>query len=640
MSILLNLNPVQKDAVSHFTGPAIVISGPGSGKTRVITHRIAYLIKERNIPPAQILAVTFTNKAANEMKERIAKLLGLQSTDYRLRQGKTVDRLPAGKAGSQSAVDLPTMGTFHSIGAKILREDGSFLGIPRSFTIFDDDDSLTTVKEVLKDLDIDPKQFSAGTIKASIEGAKNELLNPKEYANLASGYFQQEIITKVYQEYEGKLEKQNALDFEDLLAKPVHLFQNFPAVLAKYQNRWRFICVDEYQDTNRAQYILTKLLANKHRNIFVVGDAAQAIYGWRGADFRNILNFSQDFPESKVFNLEQNYRSTQKILAAATAVVSQNRSHPILQLWTENPQGPPIVVYEAKNELEEADFVCRVIGRLLPSDKNFSFSSFAVLYRTNAQSRVVEEALLHEALPYILVGGVRFYDRREVKDILAYLRLIANPADNISYKRAVSVPPRGIGPAALREDHNPKVEQFDHSLADLREKSKKLTTIEIVDLILSEIKYLDWLDDGSLEAAARVENVKELRSVAAEFPFLADFLENVSLVEREYGPEKPSLEKQKPDAVTLMTAHAAKGLEFPVVFMVGMEEGLFPHSRSLTDQNELEEERRLAYVGITRSKEQLYLTYARQRLYFGQKSEGTPSRFISDIPQELVASII
>ena len=630
MDILRNLNPIQKDAVCHFTGPAIVLSGPGSGKTRVITHRIAYLIKGRGVPPTQILSVTFTNKAANEMKERVTKLLGSPHQDSQTHSAN----LP------KKPILLPLMGTFHSIGAKILREDGGFLGVSPHFVIFDDSDSLSLVKELLKELDIDPKQFSAGTIKASIEGAKNELIGPREYSGLASGYFQQEIVTKVYQEYEKKLQKHSALDFEDLLAKPVNLFQNFSVVLDKYQTRWQFICVDEYQDTNRAQYIFTKLLAGRHRNIFVVGDAAQAIYGWRGADFRNILNFSQDFPESKVFNLEQNYRSTKKILAAATAVVSQNRSHPILQLWTDNPEGSPIIVYEAKNELEEANFVCRVIEKVTTSGRNLSFDAFAVLYRTNAQSRVLEEAFLHEAVPYVLVGGVRFYERREVKDFLAYLRLVANPADNLSYKRVINVPPRGVGPAALKEIDNPKVKQFDGLLEAFRQKSQKLTTIELIDLILAETKYLEWLDDGSLEAAARVENVKELRSVATEFPNLSDFLENVALVEKEYGPEKPSLEKRRPDAVTLMTAHAAKGLEFPVVFMIGMEEGLFPHSRSLADQNELEEERRLCYVGITRSKEQLYLTYAKGRLYFGQKSEGVPSRFIFDIPQDLVIPII
>jgi DNA helicase-2/ATP-dependent DNA helicase PcrA len=529
------------------------------------------------------------------------------------------------------------MGTFHAIGARILRADGHFLGVSPNFVIFDEDDSLALIKEVVKELELDPKRFSPSSIRASIEGAKNELIGPKDYTAYATGYFQ-EIVLKVYRSYQTKLEKQNALDFEDLLMKAVVLFRESKRVLEKYQDHWQFILVDEYQDTNRAQYVFTKLLAGTHRNIFVVGDAAQAIYGWRGADFRNILNFSQDFPESKIFNLEQNYRSTKKILAAATAVIAQNRSHPVLNLWTENPQGEPIIIYEAENELDEASFITRVLNKMLGS-QSFSYHSFAVLYRTNAQSRVIEETFLHEGLPYILVGGTRFYERREVKDVLAYLRLIANPADEIAFKRSISTPPRGIGPAALQKAANSKVAEFNRLVETLREKGQKIPTIELVDLVLANTGYLNWLDDGSVEAAARVENVKELRSVAAEFPALADFLENVALVEREYGPQKPSVEKKRPDAVTLMTAHAAKGLEFPVVFMVGMEEGLFPHSRSLLDNNELEEERRLCYVGLTRAKCQLYLTFARQRLYFGQRSEGVPSRFIADIPEEVTTII-
>lgn len=632
MNLLLDLNPDQKRAVTHFTGPAIVLSGPGSGKTKVITHRVAYLIKERNIPPEKILAVTFTNKAANEMKERVAKLLSLSPTDHRLRQEEA-----KAVVGRPSAVSTPIMGTFHAICARILRANGRSLGISPNFVILDEDDSLTLIKEVMKELDFDPKRNSPASIKAAIESAKNELIGPKDYASYSGGYFH-EIVAKVYTAYQEKLEKQNALDFEDLLMKVVILFQKSKNILEKYQKQWQFILVDEYQDTNRAQYIFTKLLSGGHHNVFVVGDAAQAIYGWRGADFRNILNFSRDFPESKVFNLEQNYRSTRKILAAATSVIAQNRSHPILNLWTQNPEGDPIIIYEAKDELEEASFAIRVINKII-DNPDFSYRSFAVLYRTNAQSRVIEEAFLREGLPYVLVGGTRFYERREVRDILAYLRLIANPDDNSAYKRVINTPPRGIGPAALQAKGNPKVTEFNRLIDGLRKKGEEVTTIELVDLVLSETGYLNWLDDGSVEAAARVENVKELRSVATEFPDLTDFLENVALVEREYGPQKPSLEKQRPDAVTLMTAHAAKGLEFPVVFMVGMEEGLFPHSRSLLDNNELEEERRLCYVGITRAKSQLYLTFARERLYFGQRSEGVPSRFISDIPTEVTTVI-
>jgi len=610
------LNSDQKQAVAHFLGPALVLSGPGSGKTRVISYRIASLIIN-GVDPSKILAVTFTNKAANEMKERVTKLLGLRSRDHQLGD--------------------PLIGTFHSLGAKILREDGGYLGLGKGFVIFDEDDSLALIKEVTRQLNIDPKRFSPRSIKGTIESAKNELIGVREYSNLAQGSFQQEIVAPVYNLYQKGLEEHNAADFEDLLMKVVILFEKYPEILKKYQNRWQFILVDEYQDTNRAQYIFSKLLATNHHNIFVVGDASQAIYGWRGADFRNILNFERDFPETKVFNLDQNYRSTKKILAAAAEIISKNRSHPVLNLWTENPEGSPIILYEANNEIDEADFLCRVINKLI-LNQNFSYQSFAVLYRTNAQSRVIEEVFLREGIPYVLVGGVRFYERREVKDVLSYLRLVLNSQDKVSYKRVVNVPSRGIGPVALKT-LGEKIDTFNKFIEQLRENSRGLTSLGIIDLVLSQTKYLAWLDDGSIEATARIENVKELRSVASEFPHISDFLENVALVEREYGPAKPSLEKQKPNAVTLMTAHAAKGLEFPVVFMVGMEEGLFPHSNSQGDSFEIEEERRLAFVGITRAKEQLYISFARKRLYFGAKIEGILSRFILEIPAELIIPI-
>ena len=612
MDLLSSLNKTQKEAVSFFAGPAIVLSGPGSGKTRVITHRIAYLICEKKIAPENILAVTFTNKAAKEIKERIVKLLD--------------DRKNS----------LPTAGTFHSTCARILRKDGGLLGFTPNFVILDADESISLVKECLTELDIDPKRFSPQSVAAAIESAKNELVSANDYVSFARGFFQEEVVSKVYSLYQKKLKENMSVDFQDLLALVITLFKESPEILKKYQNLWQYILVDEYQDTNRAQYELTKILSSQHKNIFVVGDASQAIYGWRGADFRNILNFSNDFPDATVFNLEQNYRSTKTILSAASSIISQNKTHPILNLWTENRQGEPIIIYEAGNEVEEASFVSRLINRLTTANQNYSFHSFAVLYRTNAQSRIIEEVFLREGIPYTLVGGVRFYERREIRDIVAYLRLIANPADNLSFKRVVNVPPRGIGQATLKQGGE-KIEGFKNLISTFREKSENLPTIEIINLVLEQIKYLEWLDDGSIEAAARVENVKELRSVAAEFPTLVDFLENIALVEREYGPEKPTQEKV--DAVTLMTAHAAKGLEFPIVFMIGMEEGLFPHSRSLLDTNELEEERRLCYVGITRAREQLYLTYATRRLYFGQISEGIPSRFLADIPENLLTRI-
>ncbi len=610
--ILDNLNPTQQQAVKYTKGPSLVLSGPGSGKTRVITHRIAYLIEELKVSSTDILSVTFTNKAANEMKVRIRKLV------------KTVPLW---------------MGTFHSINAKILRESGGFIGISPNFTIFDDSDSLRLVKDVMKELDISTKNFTPGSVKGAIESAKSEIISPTEYQGFSKGYFQ-EIVSKVYNEYQKALQKSKALDFDDLLFQTVVLFQKYPEVLEKYQRRWKYILVDEYQDTNKAQYTFIRLLAQKERNLFVVGDASQAIYGWRGADFRNILNFSRDFPEGKIFNLEQNYRSTKKILTAATSVISKNRSHPVLNLWTKNQEGIPLILYEGKDEVEEAEYIIRTIEKLIKTNQGFDLKSFANLYRTNSQSRVLEEVLLRSGLPYILVGGTRFYERKEIKDVTAYLKLIVNSDDQISFGRAVNTPPRGIGPAALQNTQNPKVKEFWNIIKTLKEKSTRLQTIDIIDNVLTETKYLDFLEDGTTEGAARVENVKELRSVAAEYPKLPDFLENVALVEREYSPKNNEKTKSdRNDTVTLMTFHAAKGLEFPVVFMVGMEEGLFPHSRSMSDNHELEEERRLCYVGITRARDQLYLTYTQKRLYFGVRTEGVVSRFILDIPEELIISI-
>ncbi|MCH8820924.1 UvrD-helicase domain-containing protein [Patescibacteria group bacterium] len=609
--ILANLNSTQQQAVKYIKGPSLVLSGPGSGKTRVITHRIAYLIDELKVPPPDILSVTFTNKAANEMKVRIRKL---------------VETVPL------------WMGTFHSINAKILRESGGFIGISPNFTIFDDSDSLKLVKDVMKELDISTKNFTPGSVKGAIESAKSELIGPTEYQGFSKGYFQ-EIVSKVYNEYQKALQKSKALDFDDLLFHTVVLFQKYPEVLEKYQRRWKYILVDEYQDTNKAQYTFIKLLAQKERNLFVVGDASQAIYGWRGADFRNILNFSKDFPEGKIFNLEQNYRSTKKILTAATSVISKNRSHPVLNLWTKNQEGIPLILYEGKDEVEEAEYIIRTIEGLIKTSQGFDLKSFAILYRTNSQSRVLEEALLRSGMPYTLVGGTRFYERKEIKDVTAYLKLLVNPDDQISFRRAVNTPPRGIGPAALQNSQNPKVKGFWSIIKTLKEKSVQLQTIDIIDIVLTDTKYLDFLEDGTTEGAARVENVKELRSVATEYPNLTDFLENVALVEREYSPKNKKIDSDGKETVTLMTFHAAKGLEFPVVFMVGMEEGLFPHSRSMGDNYELEEERRLCYVGITRARDQLYLTYTQKRLYFGARTEGVVSRFILDIPEELIISI-
>lgn len=607
MDLEKELNKTQVEAVKETEGPVLILAGAGSGKTRCLTYRVAYLIQEKGVTPENILAITFTNKASNEMKERATKLVG---------------KAP------------PWMGTFHAISARILRKDGHYIGLSPDFIIYDEDDQVALVKEVCEKLDVSTKNFNPKAILGAISSAKNELVGPNEYRSYARGLFQ-EVAATVYEGYQKALKDNNALDFDDLLMEVVRLFEEEPTVLDKYQRQFKYILIDEYQDTNHAQYRFSKLLAQKHQNICVVGDASQAIYGWRGADFRNIVSFEKDYPKAKVFNLEQNYRSTKNILDTAYAVISKNRTHPILKLWTENSGGTAPIVYEAKHELDESQFVIRMIEKY--SHTGHDYSDFAVLYRTNAQSRVLEEEFLRAGIPYKLVGGTRFYERKEIKDMLAYLRLISNPKDKISYKRVVNTPPRGIGPAQIKAG-GPKVQEFEKLMDELRQKSQGLVTLEILDLVTALTGYLKWLDDGTIESAGRIENVKELRSVAAEFPDLTSFLENVALVEQEYMPDRPSKD-DKVNSVTLMTMHAAKGLEFPIVFMVGLEEGLFPHSRALADANEMEEERRLAYVGITRAKKQLFLTYARERLYFGARTAGIVSRFIVDIPEQLLIPI-
>ena len=582
-SLLDDLNPEQQMAVKTTEGPVLILAGAGSGKTRALTYRVAYLISQKKIPPENILVLTFTNRAAGEMIERIKKLIG---------------NLPTG----------PMMGTFHSFCAKVLRKEGRTIGLPIGFAIYDESDALDAIKEAMANLNIPIQKTSPSAVRATISGAKNELISALEYPQYARGYFQ-EIVAKIYLEYQKILEKNSALDFDDLLLSTIKLFQRDPAILTRYQIRFQYILIDEYQDTNPAQYLISKYLANRHKNICVVGDMSQAIYGFRGADFRNMLNFQKDYPGTKVFNLEQNYRSTQNILDSAHAVISKNKTHPILKLWTQKQGGEKIEIIEVKNEIEEAVFI---ISKLIPP-----FSNYVVLYRTNAQSRSLEEQFLKAGIPYKLVGGVNFYARKEIKDVLSYLRLMQNPKDSVALKRAEKI---GKGRLAKVLELHSKVQlQFD-----------KYVVLDLLDLILQKTGYLDYLDDKTDEGKSRVENVKELRSVAEEFPSLTEFLENVALVEGS------SDKKIVGDAVTLMTLHSAKGLEFPIVFMVGMEEGLFPHSRSLMAPHELEEERRLCYVGITRAMHKLYLTYTRQRLYFGKRSSNLVSRFLSDIPENLI----
>ena len=586
---LKDLNPQQQKAVKDTIGAQIILAGAGSGKTRVLTYKVIYLLKEKNINPANILMVTFTNKAASEMKERVNKVI---------------------KGG-----DKPLIATFHSLCAKILRIEGKYVGFSPSFSIYDTSDSLDGVKEAMKILNVSFRDFKPTSILATISQAKNQLINSSDYRNYARGFFQ-ETVADIYPVYQKILKENNALDFDDLILETVSLFNNSPEVLEKYQNKFKYILIDEYQDTNQAQFILTKLLSKKSVNICVVGDFSQSIYSFRGANYRNLETFRHDFKDVKVFELSQNYRSTQKILDSAYSIISKNKGHPILKLWTENSSGENITIYEARNEHNEAEFIIEKI-----ISESLSLTDVAVLYRTNAQSRVIEEVFLHQAVPYVLVGGTRFYERREIKDVLSYLRLVENPKDSISFKRVEK-----LGKARLS-----KFLEIQGQL-----KNEDLATIEILDQVLKKTEYLSLYDPKDEEDNMRLENIKELRSVAIEFPSLTSFLENVSLVEAEYMPDHPNKTGDKKDAVTLMTLHGAKGLEFPAVFMVGMEEGIFPHSRSLMNKEELEEERRLCYVGMTRAKKMLFLTYTRRRLYFGQKTSNTVSRFISDLPIDLV----
>jgi len=622
--LLKDLNPIQQKAVCQTDGPILILAGAGSGKTRVLTYKVAYLIKEKSVDPQNILCLTFTNKAGQEMRERIRSLLGYQDI----------------RASGKKRDSIPFAGTFHSFCARILRKEGKAIKIPPNFLIYDEADQLKLIKEAMKKLDISTKNFYPKSVLATISQAKTELISAIEYPQYAKGYFQ-ETVSRVYLVYQKLLKEAGALDFDDLLGETVKLFEKAPQVLSKYQDRFRYILIDEYHDTNHVQYQLTRLLGGRWKNICIVGDCSQSIYSWRGADFRNVLEFKQTFPETKVFQLEQNYRSSQNVLDAAFSVISKNTTHPILKLWTEKKEGEPVYIYEARNEEAEAQFISRAIKKL-GGKKGEKLKNFAVLYRTNAQSRILEEVFLKEGLPYVLVGGVRFYDRKEVKDVLSYLRLLANPKDIVSFKRLEKLGKRRL------KNFLEFASEFNSSLTNSSTivhenvRVNSLTTLEIMDRVLEITNYLELYNPKTEEGLMRLENIKELRSVAAQFSDLTEFLENVALVQQEYLPSKRTLwrkNKEKVNAVALMTMHAAKGLEFPAVFMVGMEEGLFPHSRSLLEKEELEEERRLCYVGITRAKERLFLTYARRRLYFGNRMTNPISQFILDIPQKLLCPL-
>jgi len=636
MNLLKNLNPPQKEAVLHGEGPMLILAGAGSGKTRVITHRIAHLIHELGVSPYHILAVTFTNKAAREMAERVRRLL--------------------------HGGDVPLIATFHAACGRILRREIHQLGYQSSFAIYDERDSERLLKDVIQDLNLDDKRFPPKAIAARIDDYKNRGLFPGDIDGVATADIFNSAVVRVYAAYQERLQKCNALDFGDLLIQTVRLLSEFPEVRRRYQERFQWIMVDEYQDTNPVQYRLIKLLAGERRNLCVVGDDDQSIYSWRGADIRNILEFEKDFPRVRVVRLEQNYRSTATILKAAGAVVSRNIGRKGKTLWTENPDGEKIHYLRVESDREEARFVSSEIQRLRAG--GMPLEEMAVFYRTNAQSRLVEEVLVSNALPYHIVGGVRFYARMEVKDILAYLRVLDNPADEVSLKRIINVPPRGIGNTTidriafqaaadgtsfhdamqeagagglLGSGPTGKVAAFSAMLRRFRELAGDLSLEELCETVMNESGYLARLRESrDEEDEERIENLEQLLAAIEEFSEknpgagLSEFLEQVSLVsDLEQGEQgKPS--------VTLMTLHAAKGLEFRAVFMIGMEEKLFPHVRALDDLDGMEEERRLCYVGMTRARERLYLLNARRRYLFGQEQNNPTSRFLRDIPEELL----
>lgn len=597
--MLTGLNKDQLAAVTYNPpaggGPLLVLAGAGSGKTRVLTTRVAWFIESEIAKAENTLLLTFTNKAAGEMKARIMQLTARS----------------AGFAG-----------TFHSFCVRVLRTSGKSVGVPQNFLIYDNTDSKDLIKEIVKDLNLDKDTYKAASILASISWAKSNMMSPSEYGRISLSSWQKKI-PKIYLLYEKLLKENSALDFDDLLLVTVRLFEENRQVLTEWQRQLTHVFIDEWQDTNKIQYKLAKLIVGSNKNLTAVGDASQSIYSWRGADHKNIDLLISDFKNIKVINLEQNYRSTQNILSAANSVISKNSSHPILQLWTKEGVGEKIRIYRAHSGLDEANFAISETERLINGESEIDgFGSVAILYRTNAQSRVLEEAMLHAGIPYTLVGGVRFYDRKEIKDALAYLRLLVNKTDLVSRRRVEKIGKR-------------RLEKFEEYRQGL-DSPQNHTTLDLLDAVLQKTGYADKYKCDTEENLSRLENIKELRSVAAQFPNLEKFLENVALVEAEQNSKGKLLSAGEAEAVTLMTLHAAKGLEFPAVFIVGMEEGLFPHSRSLFEMNQLEEERRLAYVGMTRAKKLLYLSFASRRLYFGQKTSNPPSRFLIDIPEKLL----
>ncbi len=640
--LLNGLNPEQQNAVKTTDGPLLLMAGAGSGKTRVLTHRIGYLIVEKRVNPYNILAITFTNKAAREMRERIGKMMG-------------------------GVAEEIWISTFHSMCVRILRRDIDRIGFNRNFTILDSTDQQSVVKTILKEKNIDPKKFDPRAILGAISSAKNELIEPEEYKKTGGGYFE-DVVGNVYEEYQKRLRKNQALDFDDLIMMTIQLFKRVPDVLEYYQRKFQYIHVDEYQDTNKAQYLLVKQLASRFKNLCVVGDSDQSIYRWRGADIANILSFEKDYPNATVILLEQNYRSTKRILLAANKVIQNNLNRKAKNLWTENPEGNKLVYYRADSEQGEAQFVAGKIKELTRNNQ-YKLTEIAILYRTNAQSRVMEEVLLKSNIEYSIVGGTKFYDRKEIKDMLAYLRLISNPDDDISLRRVINVPKRGIGASSVDKiadfaamhdlslfqalesvellGLSPKITKAAREFRDLignyTNMQEFLSVTELVEEVLDKTGYREMLKaEKSLESQSRLENLEELLSVTKSFEdssedkSLVAFLTDLALV-----ADIDSLDKteEKADSITLMTLHSAKGLEFPVVFLIGMEEGVFPHSRSLMEEVEMEEERRLAYVGITRAEQTLFLTNAQMRTLFGRTNMNPPSRFISEIPADLIEGV-
>ncbi len=638
--ILKGLNEKQQEAVKTIDGAVLVISGPGSGKTKCLTHRVAWMIS-KGIDPVNILAITFTNKASGEMKERITKLLGHKS--------KNKD------------VQMPTIGTFHSLGLRILRKEIHILGYNPNFNICDSDEQLSLMKRIMSNLEIDPKRYNPRSMLSKISKLKTALIWPDDYE---PHEFMEKLIAKLYGHYQNGLKEMNALDFDDLIVLTVKIFKENPKILAKYQEWWRYIMVDEYQDTSHDQYQFVQLLANKYKNIFAIGDDAQSIYAFREADIRNILNFQKDYPKAQIIMLEQNYRSTQNILAAAQNIISNNKNQFPKTLWTDNAMGEKILVKETLNERTEANFIVAQIVKYMR--QGYGLNSFTVLYRTHAQSRSMEEALISHGLPYQIVGGLKFYDRREIKDIMAYLKLIHNPADILSLERIYNVPVRGIGDSTYQKIIGIGKKDLFESLAELIEKegeTKKGTALKNFHKLLTELRefaqshtltktlkhiveavgYESYIRAQALakgakaeEVESRIENIAELFTVAKGYDVLepeagrGKFLEEIALLQQADSIKDNAVR------VTLMTMHSSKGLEFPIVFIIGMEEGLFPHARTLYAPHEMEEERRLCYVGITRAKERLILTHAKYRNIFGTTEVNLPSRFLNEMPAELL----